>query len=501
MSSDSLVHRELFSLPYAYSRKHGVLLKSKDGERSFVFRETININVFSELQRNYGLNLELQVVSAVEFDQYLQLITEQKASDSIRVADDLGQTLDIAKLASELGEPDDLLEADNDAPIVKLLNALITEAIREEASDIHIEQYESRLRIRFRIDGRLKQIIEPNKKAAPLIVSRIKVMAKLDIAEKRLPQDGRISVKIGGKPVDVRVSTIPSGDHFERVVLRLLNKAEGRLSLDYLGMPAITKARIEKVINRPHGILLVTGPTGSGKTTTLYALLNRLNDQERNIMTVENPVEYYIDGINQTQVNSSIGMSFASGLRSILRQDPDIIMVGEIRDQETAKIAVQASLTGHVVFSTLHTNTAVGAITRLRDMGIEPFLLASSLNGVLAQRLVRRLCPDCKHERPASQAERDLMSVQEGVNIYTAGGCASCGGSGYKGRIGLFDFFEVDDTLTYMIHSQRSEAEMMEYIRQSSLSLFDEGVKCVLSGETSLDEVIRVADMSTQTGA
>jgi general secretion pathway protein E len=488
-----------YSLSYQFSRKHGVILEPTMSGITANFREILNLDIISELKRHFNQKITFNILSAIEFDRKLQYQTEKQASDSIQVADGFGDELDLAQLANELDEPDDLLENANDAPIVKLLNALITEAVREDASDIHIEQYENRLRVRFRIDGALKQVLEPSSKIAPLIVSRIKVMAKLDIAEKRLPQDGRISLKIGGKPIDVRVSTIPSGNQFERVVLRLLNKDEGRLSLDYLGMPPKIKIHIEKVINRPHGIFLVTGPTGSGKTTTLYAMLNQLNDQESNIMTVENPVEYYIDGINQTQINSNIGMSFASGLRSILRQDPDVIMVGEIRDQETAQIAVQASLTGHVVFSTLHTNTAIGAVTRLRNMNVEPFLLASSLNGVLAQRLVRKLCPYCKQGRIADDAEKSLLDIHDEHTIYEAEGCSECSGSGYKGRIGVFDFFEIDDTLVTMIHNNASESEMLKYIRLTSNSLFDYGVKLILSGETSLDEVIRVIDVSITT--
>lgn len=492
-------HSHIFPLSYQYSRLHGVLVDNEASALTAIFREKITLAVLAELQRHYGTSIEISTLNKINFDNKLRLHTEKNSSASTQVADVIDQDLDIYKLASELEQPDDLLENANDAPIVKLLNALITEAVREDASDIHIEEYESRLRIRFRVDGALKQVLEPNQKVAPLIVSRIKVMAKLDIAEKRLPQDGRISVRIGGKPIDVRVSTIPSGNQMERVVLRLLNKDEGRLSLEYLGMPANIKQDVEAVIKRPHGILLVTGPTGSGKTTTLYAMLNRLNNNERNIMTVENPVEYYIDGINQTQVNSSIGMNFASGLRSILRQDPDVIMVGEIRDVETAQIAVQASLTGHVVFSTLHTNTAVGAITRLRDMGVEPFLLASSLNGVLAQRLVRRLCLACKEEKRADEAELALLD-KESTTLYKAVGCGECSGSGYRGRIGIYDFFEMDAALSAMIHNNASEDKMLAHIRHNSKNLFTAGSELVLSGETSLDEVIRVTGASTGKG-
>src|SRR5690606_18318954 len=301
-------------------------------------------------------------------------------------------------------------DSDDEAPIIRLINALLTQAVKDNASDIHIEPYENRLVVRFRIDGVLREALTTRRAVAPLVVSRIKVMSKLDIAEKRLPQDGRISLRIAGRAVDVRVSTIPSG-HGERVVMRLLDKQAGRLTLEKLGMSAEDQATMDELIHRPHGILLVTGPTGSGKTTTLYAALERINDASRNILTVEDPIEYHIDGIGQTQVNTKVNMTFARGLRAILRQDPDVVMVGEIRDLETAEIAVQASLTGHLVLSTLHTNTAVGAVTRLRDMGVEPFLLSSSLIGVLAQRLVRVIDPAHREAYRASEYECRLLGV------------------------------------------------------------------------------------------
>ena len=319
---------------------------------------------------------------------------------------------DLAHLAQDLPEPSDLLESDDQAPIIKLINAILTQAVKDNASDIHVEPFENRLVVRFRIDGVLREVLQSRRAVAPLVVSRIKVMSKLDIAEKRLPQDGRISLRVAGRAVDVRVSTIPAG-HGERVVLRLLDKQAGRLELNSLGMDPRTQKQMDELIHKPHGILLVTGPTGSGKTTTLYSSLERINDNTRNIMTVEDPIEYYIDGIGQTQVNTKVEMTFARGLRAILRQDPDVVMVGEIRDLETAHIAVQASLTGHLVLSTLHTNTAVGAVTRLRDMGVEPFLLSSSLVGVLAQRLVRVLNPDTKEAYVAGEYERRLLNLPD----------------------------------------------------------------------------------------
>jgi general secretion pathway protein E len=339
----------------------------------------------------------------------------------------------------------------------------------------------------------LREVLEPQRVLAPLLVSRIKVMARLDIAEKRLPQDGRISLRVAGRAVDVRVSTLPSGNG-ERVVLRLLDKQAGRLNLEHLGMAEASRDTIDVLINKPHGIILVTGPTGSGKTTTLYAALGRLNNKRRNIMTVEDPIEYYLDGIGQTQVNTKVDMSFARGLRAILRQDPDVVMVGEIRDIETAEISVQASLTGHLVFSTLHTNTAVGAVTRLRDMGVEPFLLSSSLIGVLAQRLVRVLCEDCKDAYTAGQADCEMMGIPANNPpvLYRARGCPGCNQLGYRGRTGIYELVTLDDNMRGMIHDGAGEIELEREARKNSPGIRQDGWRKVLEGETTVEEVLRV---------
>jgi general secretion pathway protein E len=380
---------------FGFARRNGATLVAwRDAAAEVAYRDDVKPEALAELRRYLGRPLQLQRHDPASFERLLRALYEQ-GDDARAMVADFDDELDLKALADELPEAQDLLESEDDAPIIRLINALLTEAVKEGASDIHIEPFESRLVVRFRIDGLLREALASQKGIAAAVVSRIKVMAKLDIAEKRLPQDGRISLRIGGRPVDVRVSTIPAG-HGERVVLRLLDKQAGKLDLAQLGMPADTFEYLSEVIDRPHGILLVTGPTGSGKSTTLYASLLRLNDRSRNIMTVEDPIEYYIDGVGQTQVNGKVDMSFARGLRAILRQDPDVVMVGEIRDLETAQIAVQASLTGHLVLSTLHTNSAVGAVTRLRDMGVEPFLLSSSLLGVLAQRLVRVLDPSLR---------------------------------------------------------------------------------------------------------
>jgi general secretion pathway protein E len=345
--------------------------------------------------------------------------------------------------------------------------------------------------MRFRVDGVLREVLQSRRAVAPLVVSRIKVMSKLDIAEKRLPQDGRISLRIAGRAVDVRVSTIPAG-HGERVVLRLLDKQAGRLDLGSLGMDTATQQTMDELIHKPHGIILVTGPTGSGKTTTLYAALERINDNTRNIMTVEDPIEYYIDGIGQTQVNTKVEMTFARGLRAILRQDPDVVMVGEIRDIDTAHIAVQASLTGHLVLSTLHTNTAVGAVTRLRDMGIEPFLLSSSLIGVLAQRLVRVLNPETREAYAGGDYERRLLNLPANVATPTLYRPGSDVNGGYRGRTGIYELVAVDDAMRTMIHDGAGEHELERHARSLSPSIRDDGRAKVLRGETSLEELLRV---------
>jgi general secretion pathway protein E len=477
-------------LPFAFARRHGVLVRGvANGVADCVCRTPCSPVALAEARRYLRLPLRLTAVAPELFDDLLRRTYEGGNSESMQLG--LEDGADLAHLAQDLPEQADLLESDDDAPIIRLINALLTQAIRENASDIHIEPFENRLVVRFRVDGVLREVLQSRRGVAPLVVSRIKVMSKLDIAEKRLPQDGRISLRIAGRAVDVRVSTIPSG-HGERVVLRLLDKQAGRLDLDSLGMAADTQRLLDELIHKPHGILLVTGPTGSGKTTTLYAALERLNDNTSNIMTVEDPIEYYIDGIGQTQVNTKVEMTFARGLRAILRQDPDVVLVGEIRDLETAQIAVQASLTGHLVLSTLHTNTAAGALTRLRDMGIEPFLLSSSLIGVLAQRLVRVLNPATRTAFTAGEYERRLLGLtpeQPSPTMYRPGRDA---GAGYHGRTGIYELIVIDDTLRTMIHDGVGEHEIEHYARRFTPSIREDGLARVLKGETTIEEVLRV---------
>ncbi|HET9484326.1 MAG TPA: type II secretion system ATPase GspE [Xanthomonadales bacterium] len=479
---------------FAFAKRHGATLADwRDGIARVAHRPGVKVEALAELRRYLGAPLELEELAPAAYDALLRDIYEQGGADARSVVESFDERADLNALAEELPEPEDLMEADDDAVIVRLINALLTEAVKENASDIHIEPYENRLVVRFRIDGVLREVLAPQKAVAAPVVSRIKVMAKLDIAEKRLPQDGRISLRIAGRPVDVRVSTIPAG-HGERVVLRLLDKQAGRLDLAKLGMDARTHRELEELIARPHGIILVTGPTGSGKTTTLYAALLKLNDATRNILTVEDPIEYYIDGVGQTPVNTKVDMTFARGLRAILRQDPDVVMVGEIRDLETAQIAVQASLTGHLVLSTLHTNSAVGAVTRLRDMGVEPFLLSSSLVGVLAQRLVRVLDPALREAYRATPTELAAFGRDptEQVTLYRPGPAAVGKNGGYKGRTGVYELVVLDETLRRMIHDGASEAQMDAHARTRTPSIAADGwAKCV-AGITSVDEVLRV---------
>jgi general secretion pathway protein E len=396
------------------------------------------------------------------------------------VAGEIEADLELSRVMQETQAIEDLLDVEDDAPIIRMINALLTQAARDGASDIHIEPFEQASVVRFRIDGSLRDVVRPKKGLHAALISRIKIMAQLDIAEKRLPQDGRITLKVGGKPLDVRVSTLPTG-FGERAVLRLLDKEAGRLTLSNLGMSDTCMDGVDGLIRQPHGILLVTGPTGSGKTTTLYAALQRLDVRSMNILTVEDPIEYELPGVGQTQVNPKIDMTFARALRALLRQDPDVIMIGEIRDLETAQIAVQASLTGHLVLATLHTNDAASAVTRLIDMGIEPFLLSSSLLGVLAQRLVRKLCTHCRKPETV-----------DGRLVYHAVGCEHCGYTGYQGRTGIYELLLVDEAIQRLIHNGGSEPEIRQRAAERGMvTMRADGQRWIDAGVTAPEEVVR----------
>lgn len=486
-------------IPFSFAKRFGVVLVWENETPVVHTREQVELNVLHEVRRMLDSSFTVQVHPSSEFDAILGLAYQRDSSEAKQLMEDIGNEVNLFSLAEELPKTEDLLASEDDAPIIKLINAMLSEAIKEGSSDIHIETFEKDLIIRFRIDGVLREILRPHRKLASLLVSRIKVMAQLDIAEKRVPQDGRISLLIAGRAVDVRVSTMPS-NHGERVVLRLLDKNNARLDLAQLGMTAANRSMFGELIHKPHGIILVTGPTGSGKSTTLYAGLSEINTKDRNILTVEDPIEYALEGIGQTQVNPRVDMTFARGLRAILRQDPDVVMVGEIRDTETAQIAVQASLTGHLVLSTLHTNTAAGALTRLEDMGIEPFLLSSSLLAVLSQRLVRKLCQDCREQHEASDEEMALLNLplattatcSERPKIYRAVGCASCNASGYRGRTGIHEMLVVDETVRELIHHGKGEQDIERYARTKYASIRQDGRDKILQGITSLEEVMRV---------
>jgi len=460
-------------LPYAFARAHQLLLED-DGRSCTLWHGAQPARgAFAEVMRKHAPQ-RFQSLDAAALAQRISQAYAQGESNAAAVVSEVESDADLSRMMQELPAVEDLLEASDDAPIIRMLNALLTQAVRDGASDIHIEPYERASSVRFRVDGTLREVVQPNRALHAALISRLKIMAELDIAEKRLPQDGRISLRIGERAVDVRVSTL-SGAHGERAVLRLLDKSESKLSLEAVGMRGEVLQRFEALIAQPHGIVLVTGPTGSGKTTTLYAALQRLDAARSNIMTVEDPIEYELPGIGQTQVNARIDLSFAKALRAILRQDPDIIMIGEIRDFETAQIAIQASLTGHLVLATLHTNDAASAVTRLTDMGVEPFLLSSSLLGVLAQRLVRKTCRQCAPARPAGS------------------GCEACGQTGYQGRTGIFELLVADDAIRALVHERAAEALIRDTARAAGMTLIrDDGERLVAEGVTTPEEVLRV---------
>ncbi|GAB4040326.1 MAG: type II secretion system ATPase GspE [Rubrivivax sp.] len=464
-------------LPYTFA-KANVLLLEDDGRECVLWAaESTPLAALAEVGRLYAVARHEHEAEAT-LTQRIAAAYAGGEGSAAAVIGEVESGVDLSRMMQDLPAVEDLLEAADDAPIIRMLNALLTQAAKDGASDIHIEPYERSSSVRFRVDGTLREVVQPNKALHAALISRLKIMAELDIAEKRLPQDGRISLRIGGRAIDVRVSTLPSA-HGERAVLRLLDKAESKFTLEGLGMSGDVLSAFERLIQQPHGILLVTGPTGSGKTTTLYASLGRVDTRTTNVLTVEDPIEYELPGIGQTQVNPKIDLTFAKALRAILRQDPDVIMIGEIRDYETAQIAIQASLTGHLVLATLHTNDAPSAVTRLVDMGVEPFLLSSSLLGVLAQRLVRKLCPHCKRRG----ADGHWHPV----------GCDHCSHTGYKGRTGVYELMVIEPALQALIHEQAAEAALLAAARAHGLrSMREDGQRLIDDGTTSPEEVLRV---------
>lgn len=469
--------RSVSGVSFAFAKAHRLALRAATADEPatlLVCNET-PLAAIEELRRQ-GLRFQLSKISAAQIDPLLNVLYAH-TGDAADVVGAVESDLDLTRLLQDIPEVEDLLDTQDDAPIIRMINALLTQAARDQASDIHIEPFVSHSLVRFRVDGTLRDVVAPRRALHAALVSRIKIMAQLDIAEKRLPQDGRITLRIGGRPIDVRVSTLPTA-HGERAVLRLLDKEAGRLELSRLGMHPTTLAQVDHLIRQPHGIVLVTGPTGSGKTTSLYAMLSRLDSSVTNILTVEDPIEYDLPGIGQTPVNARIDMDFAKALRAILRQDPDVIMIGEIRDLETAQIAVQASLTGHLVLATLHTNDAVSAITRLVDMGVEPFLLSSSLLGVMAQRLVRKLCTACRR--------------QDAAGDWHAVGCAQCAQSGYRGRTGIYELMMLDDGLRTLMHNQAGEPQLRATVAErGQATLRDDGQRWIDAGVTTREEILR----------
>ena len=480
------------ALSYTFARQHGVIaVPGVDGSVTLAHKASASRDALIEARRAIGHSVLRETLTPEAFEQRLSGIYAQ--ANLVGASEDaLGAPQDLLALADGLPRTSDLLDSSDDAPIIRLINGILQKAIRSRASDIHIEPYEERLSVRFRIDGTLSEALSLPVRLAPALTSRVKVMSRLDIAQKRIPQDGRFSLNLGERAIDLRVSTLPSR-HGERVVMRILEKDNQRMALEEIGMAPDVQDAFASALARPNGIILVTGPTGSGKTTSLYAALSRLNDGSCNILTVEDPIEYALDGIGQTQVNNAVGMSFAAGLRAILRQDPDVVMVGEIRDPETAEIAVQASLTGHLVLSTVHTNSAIASVARLRDMGVEPFLLSSTLTALVAQRLIRHLCDACKDPYTPTTAERAELGLKgRRLTFYKPVGCPTCSGVGFSGRLGIYEIVPMDETLRGMIHEGATESEMAAHAFRDRQTLLTDGAEKIAAGLTSSNEVLRV---------
>ena len=481
-------------VPIQYFKRMGLVpLSVVEGTLTVAINDPANFQAADELCRKMGCSGTKMVLSPIaEIHSAINLLFDQSTDDAEKMVQDLESYQSDSEVFTELEELQDLMDATNEAPIIRLVNVILTQALRRQASDIHIEPYEKEIKVRFRIDGILYEIFSLPKRFQAHIVSRIKVMANLDIAEKRVPQDGRIKIKVANKAVDIRVSVIPMS-YGERIVLRLLDKSVSLLGLGEMGLPPDKLKIFEGLINKNNGILLVTGPTGSGKTTTLYAAISKINSSEKNIITIEDPIEYELKGVGQIQVNPKTELTFARGLRSVLRHDPDIIMVGEIRDLETVEIAIQASLTGHLVFSTLHTNDASGALTRLVDMGVEPFLIASSLLGVLAQRLVRRICPECKEPFKLGESALAELGLSKDQVLWKGRGCDACMQSGFRGRTGIFELLVMDNEVRHLLTSGADSVTIKEAaVKRGMTTLFGDGLQKVKAGATTLNEVLRV---------
>ena len=480
-------------LPYDFVKENDVLAFSDGDSFSVISPNNLSDDIYHEIQRFLKSNFSFSLCKS---DYFNDLLTSSFSinKDSTLLSEELTDEFDLQSFAGSISATEDLLSGSNDTPIIKLINGIISQAVKNRASDIHFEPYEDTLIVRFRVDGILKEILKQDSKISSVLISRIKIISGLDISERRLPQDGRVSLSLGDKDIDVRVSTLPSS-YGERIVLRLLDKQASQINIDDLGLPSVILKNYKSSLKNSKGIILFTGPTGSGKTTTLYSGLRHLSDSSQNILTVEDPIEYTLNGIGQTQVNTKTGYTFAKGLRAILRQDPDVVMVGEMRDVETAQIGIQASLTGHLVLSTVHTNSAVAAITRLRDMGIESFLLASSLRTVISQRLVRRLCLICKKEESPSKDSIKLFNLNTNKKVFISSGCDACSNTGYQGRIAIAECIQVDKTLKEMIHNNASENLISEHVFKNNQSIDEASSELISKGITSCEELIRINNL------
>ncbi|MBN2593588.1 MAG: type II secretion system ATPase GspE [Sedimentisphaerales bacterium] len=486
------------AVPAMYAQHHfliGIKPDADNGELTVVLSKPLDANALDNVSKMTGLPVSAAVSTRATITSVIDIAYEQKTTVIEEVAEELdSQNLD--QLVDEVAGSDDLLDVVNRPPVIRLVNDILFRALQLRASDIHVHPYESKIQIRYRIDGILYDTLSLNKNVLPLIISRIKVMAGMDIAERRLPQDGRCSVRLGQREVDLRISTVPTS-YGERSVLRLLDKSTGLFGLNELGLHDEDLQKFDSLLNRSHGVIFVTGPTGSGKSTTLYACLNRINSAEKNVITIEDPIEYQLEGISQIQVASKKGMTFATSLRHVLRQDPDVIMIGEVRDIETARMAIQSSLTGHLVFSTLHTNDSAGAVSRLLDLGVEPYLVSSSLIAIIAQRLVRKVCPDCKKHYEPSPHELKELGLGKTDNIsgkfYVGTGCERCFQTGYRGRTGIYEMMLVDSEIQNLIYKQETAGTIKRFALNSGLqTLRMDGARKVLDGITTISEVLRV---------
>ncbi len=501
VSEKSVPSEFIETVPATYAQHHylvGVQSEGSDGdgELAVVLSRPLDANTLDNVSKMTGMAVRPALSTRAAITAVIDVAYEQRNTVIDEVVEEL-DSQNIDQLVDEVSASDDLLDVVNRPPVIRLVNDILFRALQLRASDIHVHPYETKIQVRYRIDGILYDVLTLNRNVLPLITSRIKVMAGMDIAERRMPQDGRSSVRLGQREVDLRVSTVPT-NFGERSVLRLLDKSTGVFALEELGLASDDLEKLDSLLHRAHGVIFVTGPTGSGKSTSLYAYLNRINSAEKNVLTIEDPIEYQLEGISQIQVASKKGMTFATSLRHVLRQDPDVIMVGEVRDVETARMAIQSSLTGHLVFSTLHTNDAAGAVSRLLDLGVEPYLVSSSVIAIIAQRLVRRVCPDCK--QPAQPTERELRDLGMGslednkdTTFYVGAGCERCFQTGYRGRTGIYEVMLINEGIQELIYKQETAGQIKRLALDAGMrTLRMDGARKVLDGQTTVAEVLRV---------